>query len=113
MFIPLFATSHINKCLNLACNICKNSAFMLSQSAKKTPVYKKEKDGTFSFQYVFRAAKIRKQMMVTANNLKQCSPFAMSRKVADVFVIVKGEVPDSIFNNNDNRISTQYINNYK
>lgn len=30
---------------------------------------------------------------------RQSSPFAMSRKVADVFVIMKGEVPDSIFKN--------------
>lgn len=29
----------------------------------------------------------------------QNSPFAMSRKVADVFVVMKGEVPDSIFKN--------------
>lgn len=31
----------------------------------------------------------------------QPSPFAMPRKVADVFVVMKGEVPDSIFKNNN------------
>lgn len=29
----------------------------------------------------------------------QNSPFAMPRKIADVFVVMKGEVPDSIFKN--------------
>lgn len=31
----------------------------------------------------------------------QSSPLVMPRKVADVFVVMKGQVPDSIFKNNN------------
>lgn len=39
----------------------------------------------------------------------------MTRKVADVFVVMKGEVPDRIFQEQERngRITTQRINNYK
>lgn len=35
-------------------------------------------------------------------------PFAMPGKVADVFIVMKGEVPDGIFKNNDTTAELGY-----
>lgn len=35
-------------------------------------------------------------------------PFAMPRKVADVFIVMKGEVPDGIFKNNNTTAELGY-----
>lgn len=48
-----------------------------------------------------RTEELPTQHKVQTDEHQQSSPFVMSREVADVFVVMKRQVPDSILNNNN------------